>query len=230
LVRVGLGYDYWLDTIVNQTGEKRLMRGGEAYLDASTGIPLLEIQGQSVVNEGGHAHGVANPHYWLDPENAVTVTAGIAEALIRIAPGQREKILANRERFLSRLEESRARWSRTLAPFAGTRFIAYHNSWPYFARRFRLDIIAFIEPKPGVAPSPAHLAQLISAGRTAQVRAILHEPYEPEDASRFVGQKLGVPVVRLAISVGSLAGTEDYLALFDYNVATLARALGARGP
>jgi ABC-type Zn uptake system ZnuABC Zn-binding protein ZnuA len=230
LVRVGLGYDYWLDTIVNQTGDRRLMRGGEAYVDASAGIPLLEIRGQSVVNEGGHAHGVANPHYWLDPENAITVTAGIAEALVRIAPAQRDRIVANRERFLSQLEASRTRWSRTLAPFAGARFIAYHNSWPYFARRFRLDVIAFIEPKAGVAPSPAHLAQLISAGRNAQVRAILHEPYEPEDASRFVGQKLGVPLVRLAVSVGSLAGTDDYLALFDYNVATLAKALGARSP
>jgi ABC-type Zn uptake system ZnuABC Zn-binding protein ZnuA len=230
LVRVGLGYDYWLDGIVNQTGEKRLMRGGDAYLDASTGVPLLEIRGQSVVNEGGHAHGVANPHYWLDPENAITVTAGIAEALVRAAPAQREKILANRERFLSQLETRRTSWTRTLAPFAGARVIAYHNSWPYFARRFRLDVIAFIEPKAGVAPSPAHLAQLIADGRKAQVRAILHEPYEPEDASRFVGQKLGVPLVRLAISVGSLAGTDDYLALFDYNVATLAKALGARNP
>ena len=230
LVRVGLGYDYWLDRIVNQSGEKRLMRGGEAYLDASAGVPLLEIRGQSVVNEGGHAHGVANPHYWLDPENAIIVTAGIAEALVRIAPGERDRVLANRQRFLSELESRRARWSRTLAPFAGAKLIAYHNSWPYFARRFRLDVTGFVEPRAGVAPSPAHLAQLITAGRRAQVRAILHEPYEPEDASRFVAQKLGVPLVRLAISVGSLAGTDDYLALFDYNVATLAKALGARSP
>jgi ABC-type Zn uptake system ZnuABC Zn-binding protein ZnuA len=230
LVRVGLGYDYWLDGIVNQTGDKGLMRGGEAYVDASAGIPLLEIRGQSIVNEGGHAHGVANPHYWLDPENAITITAGIARGLSRVAPAQRGQILANRERFLSQLEARRASWTRTLAPFAGSKLIAYHNSWPYFARRFRLDVIAFVEPKAGVAPSPAHLAQLISAGRRAQVRAILHEPYEPEDASRFVGQKLGVPVVRLAVSVGSLAGADDYLALFDYNVATLAKALGARSP
>jgi ABC-type Zn uptake system ZnuABC Zn-binding protein ZnuA len=183
-----------------------------------------------VVNEGGHAHGVANPHYWLDPENAITVTAGIAEALARIAPGQRERILANRKGFLSQLEMRRARWGRTLAPFAGAKLIAYHNSWPYFARRFRFDIVAFIEPKPGVAPSPAHLAQLISDGRKTQVRAILHEPHEPEDASRFVARKLGVPVVRLAISVGSIEGTADYLALFDYNIAILAKALGARSP
>ena len=230
LVRVGLGYDYWLDALVKQTGEKRLMRGGEANLDASAGIPLLEIRGQSVVNEGGHAHGAANPHYWLDPENAITITAGIAEALIRIAPGQREQLLANREGFLLQLETQRARWSQALAPFAGAKLIAYHNSWPYFARRFRLDVIAFIEPKAGVAPSPAHLARVIAQGRKAQARAIVHEPYEPEDASRFVAGKLAVPMVRLAVSVGSIEGMGNYLALFDYNVGTLAKALGARSP
>jgi ABC-type Zn uptake system ZnuABC Zn-binding protein ZnuA len=230
LVRVGLGYDYWLDALVRQIDDKRLMRGGEANLDASTGIPLLEIRGQSVVNEGGHAHGVANPHYWLDPDNAITITANIAEGLVRIAPAQREQILANRAGFLTRLEAARARWSTILAPYAGTKLIAYHNSWPYFARRFRLDVIAFIEPKAGVAPSPAHLARMISTGSKANVRAILHEPYEPDDASRLVARKLSVPMVRLAISVGSIEGTSDYLALFDYNVAKLAKALGARGP
>jgi ABC-type Zn uptake system ZnuABC Zn-binding protein ZnuA len=230
IVRVGLGYDYWLDALVRQIGDKRLMRGGEANLDTSAGIPLLEIRGQSVMNEGGHAHGVANPHYWLDPDNAITVTASIADALVRIAPAQREQILANRAGFLSRLETARASWSETLAPFAGTKLIAYHNSWPYLARRFRLDVIAFIEPKAGVAPSPAHLAQVISAGSKANVRAIVHEPYEPDDASRFVARKLSVPVVRLAVSVGSIDGTNDYLALFDYNVTTLAKALGARSP
>ena len=230
LVRVGLGYDYWLDALVRQIGDKRLMRGGEANLDASAGIPLLEIRGQSVMNEGGHAHGVANPHYWLDPDNAIIVTASIADALVRIAPAQREQILANRAGFMSRLETARARWSETLAPFAGTKLIAYHNSWPYFARRFRLDVIAFIEPKAGVAPSPAHLAEVISTGSKANVRAIVHEPYEPEDASRLVARKLSVPMVRLAISVGSIEGTNDYLALFDYNVTALAKALGARSP
>lgn len=226
LVRVGLGHDYWLDTLVRQTGEKRLLRGGDGYLDASVGIPLLEIRGQTVVNEGGHAHGVANPHYWLDPENAITITAAVAEALVRIAPGQREAIAGHRQRFLGELETRRKRWTSTLAPLAGVKLIAYHNSWPYFARRFRLDIIGYIEPKAGVAPGPAHLAQLIAAGRNAKVRAVLHEPYEPEDGSRFVAQKLGVPVIRLATSVGSLPATDDYLALLEYNVAALAKALG----
>jgi ABC-type Zn uptake system ZnuABC Zn-binding protein ZnuA len=229
LMRVGLGYDYWLDTLINQTGDARLMRGGEGYLDASAGIPLLEIRGQSVMNEGGHAHGVANPHYWLDPDNAVIITAGIAEAFVRLAPGQRERIIANREKFLTHLKTRQARWHESLAPYAGVKLIAYHNSWPYFARRFRLDVVDFIEPKPGVAPSPAHLARLISAGRKAQVRAIVHEPYEPDDASQLVARKLGVPFVLLATSVDSVPGTKDYLALFDHNVTALAQALGAQG-
>ena len=228
LVRVGLGYDYWLDTLINRIRDRRLMRGGEGYLDASAGIPLLEIRGQSVMNEGGHAHGVANPHYWLDPDNAVIVTAGIAEALVRLAPGQRERIIANRERFLAELKTRRAQWNESLAPYAGVKLVAYHNSWPYFARRFRLDIVDFIEPKPGIAPSPAHLARLMSAGRKAQVRAVLHEPYEPDDASQLVARKLGVPLVLLATSVDSMPGTKDYFALFDHNVATLAQALGAQ--
>jgi ABC-type Zn uptake system ZnuABC Zn-binding protein ZnuA len=228
-VRVGLGYDYWLDALTQNIGDKRLMRGGDAYLDASAGIPLLEIRGQSVMNEGGHSHGVANPHYWLDPENAVIVTAGIAEALVRLAPEQRERIVANRDRFLAELKMRHKRWSDRLAPFAGVKLIAYHNSWPYFARRFRLDVIDFIEPKPGVAPSPAHLSQLISEGRKAQVRAILHEPYEPEDASRLVARKLDVPLVLLAVSVDSVPGTKDYFALIEYNVAALAQALSPPG-
>jgi len=229
LVRVGLGYDYWLDALTQHIGDKRLMRGGDAYLDASAGIPLLEIRGQSVMNEGGHSHGVANPHYWLDPDNAIIVTAGIAEALVRLAPEQRERVVANRDRFLAELKLRRQRWSDRLAPFAGVKLIAYHNSWPYFARRFRLDVIDFVEPKPGVAPSPAHLSQLISEGRKAHVRAILHEPYEPEDASRLVARRLDVPLVLLAVSVDSVPGTKDYLALIDHNVAALAEALSLSG-
>ena len=229
LIRVGLGYDYWLDRLIGQIADQRLMRGGEAYVDASAGIPLLEIRGQSVVNEGGHAHGVANPHYWLDPENAAIMTAGIAEALARRTPAEAARLLANRQRFLGGLDAQLQRWSARLAGFAGVKLIAYHNSWPYFARRFRLDIVDFVEPKPGVAPSPAHLAKLIAEGRRLNVRAIVHEPYEPDDSSRLLAQKLGVPFVLLATSVESVAGVKDYLDLFEYNTATLAKALGAPG-
>ena len=230
VVRIGLGYDFWLDALVVRVGNKRIMRGGDAYVDASAGIPLLEIRGQGVVNEGGHAHGVGNPHYWLDPEYAIIITASIAEALVRRAPEHRDRIVANRERFLAELRTRLQKWSEALAPYAGATFIAYHNSWPYFARRFRLNVVGYIEPKEGVAPSPAHLARLISLARTSQVKAILHEPYEPEETSRFMAQKLGVPMLKLAISVGSLPGTPNYIAMIDYNVARLADALRSQKP
>jgi ABC-type Zn uptake system ZnuABC Zn-binding protein ZnuA len=226
LVRAGLGYDYWLDKLVRQIGDKRLMRGGDAYVDASTGIPLLEVSGQSVVNEGGHAHGVANPHYWLDPENAKIVSLGVAEGLARVMPAERARIAGNQARFVADLDRALARWTAQLAPVAGVKLVAYHNSWPYFARRFRLDVIGFIEPKPGVAPSPAQLARLVATGKKAGVLAVVHEPYEPEDASRFMAQKIGVPFVLLATSVGSVAEAKDYFGLFDRNVAALAKALG----
>ena len=230
IVRVGLGYDFWVDALVARAGNHRLMRGGDGDVDASLGVPLLEIRGQGVVNQAGHAHGHANPHYWLDPQNAIIVTAGIAEMLVRRAPEHRETIVANRERFVAKLRVDLARWTDALAAHAGSRVIAYHNSWPYFARRFRLDLVDFIEPKAGVAPSAARLGRVISEGRSKHVKAVLHEPHEPEDASRFVAEKLGIPLVKLATSVRSMPATTDYLALMDYNVTALARAFAARSP
>lgn len=225
VVRVGLGYDYWLDALVNRVGDRRFAPGGAAYVDASKGIALLEIHGQSVVNEGGHAHGVANPHYWLDPANAVIITAAILEGLARVSPKQSDRFKANRDRFLAELERRQAQWTGMLQPFAGVKLIAYHNSWPYFARRFRLDIVDYIEPRPGIAPSPARLAQLIARGRAAGVRAVVHEPYQPEESSQLVADRLGVPLLRLALSAGSVGGAGDYIALIDHDVTVLALAL-----
>jgi ABC-type Zn uptake system ZnuABC Zn-binding protein ZnuA len=230
VVRVGLGYDFWFDALAARAGNPRVMRGGEGYADASLGVPLLEIRGQSVVNQAGHAHGSANPHYWLDPENAIMVTAVIGEILVRRAPEHQENIVANRDRFLARLRASMTRWQDMLAPYAGTKVVAYHNSWPYFARRFRLDVVDSIEPKAGVAATPAHLAQVIAHGRDVQARAVLHEPYEPEETARFVARKLNVPMVKLGTSVRSVPEATDYLALIEYDVRTLARALAPSRP
>ncbi len=230
IVRVGLGYDYWLDGLLLQTGNKRLMRGGDAYVDASIGIPLLEVRGQDVQSDGGHSHGAANPHYWLDPQNAVIITAEIAEALIRLLPQERDRIIQNRERFIRALEENIKRWIEMMAPLAGAKLIAYHNSWPYFARRFRLNIVDFVETKPGIPPSPAHLADLVITARKTGVRAILHEPYEPEETSRYLAERLGIPLLVLATSAGALPGTEHYLGLIEYDVSMQARLLASPRP
>jgi ABC-type Zn uptake system ZnuABC Zn-binding protein ZnuA len=229
VIQVGIGYDHWIEKLAAQLGDPRRMRGGEAWVDASLGIPFLEAMGRSPLAQDGHAHGQANPHYWLDPANAEIVTAGIVDGIARVAPAERDRAIVNRERFLAALRAKLAAWQSTLAPYEGAPLVAYHNSWPYFARRFRLNLVGFIELKEGVAPSPSHLAALITEARSKGVRAVLHEPYEPEDASRLVSQRLGVPMVAMATSVGSRPGIADYIGLFDYNVRVLAEALAAPG-
>jgi ABC-type Zn uptake system ZnuABC Zn-binding protein ZnuA len=224
VVRVGLGYDEWLDRVLRNP---RLMRGDVAHVDASLGIPLLEVQSRNPSEQGGHAHGLANPHYWLDPENAVTMTAAIADGIVRVDPALRDPIVANRERFLAELRDKMAEWTQRLAPFQGIAVISYHNSWPYLARRFRLNVVEIIEPKEGVAPSPARLAGLIAKMRSAKVKAILQETYEPLDATRLLAGRTGATIAVLAAGVGAVPEADDYFALFDYDVAILARALAA---
>lgn len=229
VIRVGLGYDYWLDGLVRRSGNARIARGSAGDVDASIGIPLLEVRGQTVVNESGHAHGVANPHYWLDPQNATIVSANIAEHLIALAPADRQRVIEARQRFLDELASRETRWRRALEPFTGVALIAYHDAWPYFARRFGLDVIGFIEPKPGIAPTPSHLRRLIDEGRKRGVRAVIHDASQPLQASEFVARTLHVPLVTLTLSVGGTPATTDYLGLIDSNVSALARGLAGPG-
>jgi ABC-type Zn uptake system ZnuABC Zn-binding protein ZnuA len=160
VIRIGLGYDHWLDKLLSMHGDAAVNRGGAGYVDASVGVPLLEIKGSRIdpTQRDGHAHGLANPHYWLDPANAETISGGIAEAGIRLAPEMAGKLIANRDGFLSRLKGSLMEWERLLAPHRGARLIAYHNTWPYFARRFRLNIVDVIEAKEGAEPGAARQA------------------------------------------------------------------------
>jgi ABC-type Zn uptake system ZnuABC Zn-binding protein ZnuA len=229
VVRIGLGYDHWLDKLLAMHGDAAVNRRGAGYVDASIGIPLLEVKGRSLdpASTDGHAHGLANPHYWLDPANAEAMTGGIAEAIVRIAPQTTDEIRARRADFLARLKTSLAGWQGLLAPHRGAKLIAYHNTWPYFARRFRLDIVDVIESKEGVTPSPARLAKLAATVRQQKVRVILHEAFAPDDASQLLARRTGVAVVKLAPSVGSVPQAADYVSLLDYNVVTLSQALSA---
>ena len=224
LVRVGLDYDLWLDRLLTQAGRPEIGRGGPAYVDASFAIAVLELRGMSVGPGDGHAHGSGNPHYWLDPKNAETITGNILEALARIDPGNGPTYEANRQAFLTRLNAKLTEWESKLSALKAMPIVAYHNSWPYFARRFRLDVIGFIETKPGVRPSPSHLAAIVRDMRARGARIVVREPHEPERDVAFVASKAGAHVVTLAASVGALPGADDYISLFDVNVAALAAA------
>jgi ABC-type Zn uptake system ZnuABC Zn-binding protein ZnuA len=229
IVRVGLGYDHWLDKLLAMHGDAAVNRGGAGYVDASVGIPLLEVKGRSLdpVAKDGHAHGIANPHYWLDPANAEVITGAIVEAMIRVDASTTEKAIANRDRLLGELTARRAGWEGLLRPHRGAPLVAYHNTWPYFARHFRLDIVDVIESKEGVSPSPARLAKLAGVIRDGRVRVILHEPFAPEEAAQLLARRTGASVLKLAPSVGTLPEAADYISLFDYDTRALSRALSS---
>jgi len=226
MVRVGLDYDLWVDRLLAQAGKPEISRGGPGYVDASFAIAVLELRGMSVGPGDGHAHGSGNPHYWLDPKNAEMITGTILEALARIDPDNAPRYEANRTAFLERLRARLAEWESKLAPLRAMPMVAFHNRWPYFARRFRLDFIGFIEIKPGVPPGPAHLAGIVRTMRERGARIVVREPQEPERDVAFVARSAGASIVTLAASVGALPDTGDYIALFDANVAALTLAAG----
>ncbi|MBX9828903.1 MAG: metal ABC transporter substrate-binding protein [Xanthobacteraceae bacterium] len=225
VLRVGAGYEHWLDRLLQQAGSTKLLPGGEGYLDLSSQIALLEVRGRSVTVVPGHAHGSANPHYWLDPANAEIISREISSALVRLMPDQRATIEAAHANFVAELRDRLRVWSKMLEPHQGVPLAAYHNTWPYFARRFRLNIVDVIEQKEGVAPSLARLGSLASTLRARGVRVILHEPFQPIATSRVLAQRLGAEVIVLAPSVGGVPEAKDYLSLLDFNVKVLAKAL-----
>ena len=230
IVRIGLGYDEWLDRLLAQHGDTQLMSGGPRQVDASVGIPLLEVQSRSVeMQTGGHAHGLANPHFWLDPGNARIITASIADGLARVAPDQAARFAARRADFLRILDGRIDLWQERLAPYAGTAVVAYHNAWPYFARRFRLNIVAVLEPKEDVPPSPLRLVHVAAEMRTAKVQAVLITPQQPHEPAEAVAKRTGAHVVLLAGSVGELPDTGDYLSLFETNVNALLTGFTSNG-
>lgn len=227
LIRVGADYDLWLDRLLAQVRRPELRRGGAAHVDASFAVALLDVRGMSL-GQTGHAHGSGNPHYWLDPANADIITGNIAAALIRHDPAHAKEYEQRRLRFLERLAARRNEWERRLAPFAGRPLLAYHNTWAYFARRFRLNFAGYLEPRPGVPPSPAHMAGLLKRMRDERIALIVRQPAEPARDADYLARRGGARVVVLAASVGALPEARDYLSLFDVNVARLATAFSEK--
>ena len=227
LVRIGLDHEPWLARVLRTVDDARFAPGSPHNLDASKGVDLLQTDIARVRGERGvHVHGFGNPHYWLDPANARPITAAIAETLGRLAPADRGVFAANRARFLERLDTGLARWGAALAPYRGARAVVVHDSWPYFAQRFGLVIVAAVEPAPGVPPSPASLAALAARMREAAVPLLVAEPSSDAALVGQIAARSGARAVTLIPSVGGDPEARDYLALFDVNVARLARALG----
>ena len=225
LIRNGLEEDAWIDVMVQRAANPRALRGSPSVVEAFQGVEVLKVMSGRVDRSMGDVHPLGSPHYTLDPDNVVVVTANIAAGLTRAAPEQARVFEANRQAFLEKVAEADRRWKAALAPFRGAGVVSYHDSWPYFYRAFGLVEVGMIEDRPGVPPSPQHLTNLIRTMREQKVRVILHESWYPTDVTNRVAKEAGAKVVVVPQSPGALKGTEDYVAHLDHVVGTLAAAL-----
>lgn len=218
----------WLAPLLEGARNAKIVSVAQGEVRCCEGVKMLEVPAQ-LDRAGGDLHAAGNPHFLVDPENAKIVAHHIADAFTRLDAAHQATYQANAKRFTAALEEKLAEWQAKLAPFRGEQVVAYHNSWLYFAERFGLRIELFLEPKPGISPSAAHLAAVIARMKAANARVVIVDPYLNRKTAETVARSTGAKVVDVAQFPGGVKGTEDgYIALLDYLVNSLAAALGEK--
>jgi len=225
LVINGLELDDWANVAVQGANNPRIIAGGTGLIDASRGIPVLEVPTTKVDRSMGDVHPQGNPHYTLDPGMAPLVTQNLVEGLARVAPEHRAEFERNRRDFLTRLEAAMTRWTQTFAPLRGAKVVVYHGDWVYFFTRFGLQQAGTIEERPGIPATPAHLARLIRQMREEGVRAVAVEPWSDKELAARVAAEAGAKLALLNAKLGTVNGPDAYLATTEANVSTLAQAL-----
>ena len=218
----------YLPPLLDQSRNEKIRPGANGYLDASIGCDILERPTAVVTRAMGDVHPFGNPHYWLDPNNGRVIARAIAAKLSALDPAGASEYKANLDAFESKLAEAEKRWESMLGPYAGAEVVTYHNSWPNFLKRFHLKAAGYIEPKPGIPPSPSHTVEIINMMREKKIPVILMEPYFDEKTPKAVSDQTGAKLLRFIPSVGGVPAAKDYIALFDYDVKLLADALAAQ--
>lgn len=220
-LKVGMGLDLWADRIIDGSRNRRLL-----VVDCSVNVNRLEIPTGKVDASMGDVHPEGNPHYWLDPANGILIARTIAVALMKVDPPGSDAYQSELERFITDMDLKMAEWRKTADALRGLKIVTYHNSWPYFARAFGLELIGFIEPFPGIEPTPSHIADLTARMKAAGVRVIGKEPYFESRTPRALALAIGAIIIELTPSVGGAPGVNTYPELFDYLIAVLNRTVG----
>ena len=211
----------WLPSLVTGSRNPKIVPGSPGYLDASTAITPIEVPSGTIDRSRGDLHPMGNPHYWLDPENGRKVAHAIAARLAQLDPGNAGAYQANVAAFDAQLSQKEAAWSQQMARLRGVPVVGYHSTFDYFAKAYGLEVIGFVEPKPGIPPTPAHTLELAAAAKSRGAKAILVEPYHnPADAGPIANAS-GAKVLTLPTSVGGVSGVNTYFDLFDTLVRTL---------
>ena len=219
----------WLPPLIQQSRNSRIQPGSEGYLDASMHASILEIPAGQVTRAMGDVHPQGNPHYWLDPENGKRIAKDIADKLSQQRPNDRAAFEQGLAAFSARVDDGLKRWLAQMAPFNGLKVVTYHRSFPNFAARFGLDIIGYVEPKPGIPPTPQHTLDLINEMKRQNVKLVLIEPYFDSKTPNSIGRATGAEVVVLPPSVGGVKEATDFIKLFDYDINLLVEAIKKTG-
>jgi zinc/manganese transport system substrate-binding protein len=215
----------WLPALMDSARNPKILRGAPGNVMANEGVEMLEVPAVLDRSMGG-VHAVGNPHFMTDPLMARILAEHLAKVFSQLDSKSSDYFQTNFHRFSGRLNTKLAEWQQRLAPFKGSRIVSYHNSWPYFARRFGLRIDLFLEPKPGIPPTPPHLAQIIRTMREEKIKLIFVEPYLNWRTAETVARQTGATAVLVAQFPGGVKGTEGgYLALMDHLVNAVAQGL-----
>jgi zinc/manganese transport system substrate-binding protein len=219
----------WLPPLIQQSRNSKIQAGGAGYLDASLQASILEVPTGQVTRAMGDVHPLGNPHYWMDPENGKRVGKEIADKLSELRPNDKAFYQQKLADFTARLDAAEKRWMADMAPYKGTKVVTYHRSFPNFAERFGLVIIGYVEPKPGIPPSPQHTLDLINEMKRQNVKVMLIEPYFDLKTPNAIGRDTGAQVLVMPPSVGGVKEITDYFSLFDYDIKLLVDAIKKAG-
>jgi len=219
----------WLPPLLDGARNARLAPGAPGRINGRQGVQMLDVPA-TLDRAKGDIHAAGNPHYLTDPANARIVASHLAEAFSQLDPPSADTFRASLQRFTDQLDAKLVGWQKRMEPYRGRHLVAYHDSWPYFARRFGLKIDIFLEPKPGLPPAPAHLAEVMTRMKQENARVILVEPYLNRRTAETVARNTGATVVDAAYLPGGVKGTGDgYVNLIDHLVTSIAQALERGG-
>jgi zinc/manganese transport system substrate-binding protein len=219
----------WLPPLINQSRNPKIQPNASGYFDASLTAKILDMPTGQITRAMGDVHPQGNPHYWLDAGNGRRIAKALQGKLSELDSAN-AAVYAQREAdFERRLTEAEQRWKATMAPYKGLKIVTYHRSWPNFADEFGLDVVGYVEPKPGIPPSPSHTLDLIQEMKKDNVKIIVIEPYFDPKTPNSIASQTGGQVVTLAPSVGGEKEVTDYFKLFDYDIAKLVAAIKASG-
>ena len=214
----------WLPPLLQNARNPKIEVVQPGRVQASQGIRLMEVPAE-LSRAAGDVHAMGNPHFMVDPIIAKAVAQHIANAFTGVDAAHAADYQTNEKRFETTINAKLQEWGAKLLPFHGQSLVAYHDSWPYFGHRFGFNINLFLEPKPGIPPSPSHLAEVIAQMKAQKIKAIIVEPYHNRKIAEKVAESTGAKVVDFAQFPGALPNTESYVALVDRLVDNLAAAL-----